>query len=694
MAQQLQTISIEAAGFGGINTQDSPTSIDASFARKANNCIIDKFGRIGSRKGCKKLTSVEPTTSLLPVSSMFEFIDPDGNDIFLMAHNRHIYSYRLGDEEVTKETQTSSPINFPADYSITTDNWKIVSLQDHAFFFSRDQEPLIWYDNNGTYALQPFSDHAHATGNIPYANEVLAAYGRLWAADVTGSKATVYWSDLLNGHAWSGGTSGALDLTTVWNTGHDEITALAAHNGFLIIFGRHSIVIYSGAESPANMVLEDVIEGIGCIERDSVQNTGSDIIFLSANGLRSLGRTIQEKSVAIGDLSANIRDDLLASLDRNTDVVKSIYSPKDGFYLLSIPDEDIVYCFDLKQRLPNGSAKVTTWSQIRPYGFCLDRNNNLYLGRFGGFNIYDGYTDSDNDNISANDTHTYNLEYESNPMDFGNPSNLKFLKKFETSVIGNVGENSVLSWYYDYDPSTQKTRTFSPPDAEPTAQEFSGSPDSIREGLEQLGNNWFPYPVSDVEFEEQGDDGERSAHISGTANIYSSLNNQLSNGVEYVLTYTVDNADLDIDGNATNGRVKAKIGFSASGTGGDAFDFGAKTSGGYSHLFTPTVNSNNYLVFEGQDVGQTVSISRPEIRQVSKFSLNFTDGYSGAEFSAPLNETGYTGSEYSSGLLVQTPSTQGSGSGKVVTIGLKAIIDGSPYSIQRIDIQVLLGRAR
>ncbi len=132
----------------------------------------------------------------------------------------------------------------------------------------------------------------------------------------------------------------------------------------------------------------------------------------------------------------------------------------------------------------------------------------------------------------------------------------------------------------------------------------------------------------------------------------------------------------------------------SNASGGDEFDFGAKTSGGYSHLFTPTTNNNNYLVFEGQDVGQTVSISRPEIREVSKFSLDFTDGYSGAEFSAPLNETGYTGAEYSSGLLVQTPSTQGSGSGKVVTIGLKAIIDGSPYSIQRIDVQVLLGRAR
>ena len=100
MAQQLQTISIEAAGFGGINTQDSPTSIDTSFARKANNCIIDKFGRIGARKGTRKIDSIDATTGLAPVVSAFEFIDPNGDDIFLLSHNNKVYSHELGGETV------------------------------------------------------------------------------------------------------------------------------------------------------------------------------------------------------------------------------------------------------------------------------------------------------------------------------------------------------------------------------------------------------------------------------------------------------------------------------------------------------------------------------------------------------------------------------------------------------------------
>lgn len=51
MAKQLQSIAIQAPGFFGLNTQDSPTSLSEQFALVADNCVIDQFGRIGARKG-------------------------------------------------------------------------------------------------------------------------------------------------------------------------------------------------------------------------------------------------------------------------------------------------------------------------------------------------------------------------------------------------------------------------------------------------------------------------------------------------------------------------------------------------------------------------------------------------------------------------------------------------------------------
>jgi hypothetical protein len=129
---------------------------------------------------------------------------------------------------------------------------------------------------------------ANGMTSAKYGNEVLAAFGRLWTADFSADKSTIYWSDLLQGHIWTGGSSGNIDISTVWPDGYDEIVALAAHNDKLIIFGKHSIVLYAGATSPASMTLEDTVSGVGCVDRDTVQYTGTDVLFLSHTGLKEL----------------------------------------------------------------------------------------------------------------------------------------------------------------------------------------------------------------------------------------------------------------------------------------------------------------------------------------------------------------------------------------------------------------------
>ena len=43
------------------------------------------------------------------------------------------------------------------------------------------------------------------------------------------------------------------------------------------------------------MTLADTISGVGCVGRDTVQSTGTDLIFMSHMGLKSFGRTVQRK---------------------------------------------------------------------------------------------------------------------------------------------------------------------------------------------------------------------------------------------------------------------------------------------------------------------------------------------------------------------------------------------------------------
>jgi len=526
MAQQLQTVSIKAAGFSGLNTEDSPVTIDPSFAEVAENAIIDKYGRIATRKGIVPVsTTGYEVFNKQPVKSLFEFVDYNGVKTLVSTGNNKIVT---GTISLTDQT--------PVGTTITDDNWKIVSLANKCYMFQREHEPLVMTLNGGgAITVEELNGSQHSNGTAPQANEVIAAYGKLWAADVAGNKRTVYWSDTLIGGHWSGGASGSLDLTNVFPNGYDEIVALSAHNGFLVIFCRNCILIYSGAESPATMVLSDVIKGIGCIERDSVQNTGTDVLFLSNEGVRGLGRTIQEKSSPIGNISKNVRTDLIKAVKEHRGSLKSVYSPQDAFYLLSFPEDNIVYCFDLKGLLPDGSARVTTWATVVPQSMFVLSDDSLYFGfqvntNHSGIFKYTGYKD----NLDPDDDSILGIiifRYESTAMDFGRSANLKFLKKFEATVVGNAGEQSGLIWYWDYN--------------------------------KNITNNY------------------------------------------------------------------------------------------------------NYLPFEGE----------------------VTEGeYGISEYN--------TTSEYTTGIYVQTPSVNATGSGKVLQIGLNAFVLGKPYSIQSIDISVLLGRTK
>ena len=434
MAQQRQNIYIAAPGFKGLNTQDSPVTQDPAFASVAENAVIDKFGRIAARKGIKKITSsATPLGSSSGIEAVFEFCARDGTKTVFSAGNNKIFT----------GTSTLSEVTLPGGYSITANNWKIVSFNNDVYFFQSGHAALM--SVAGSTTLTAVADGAHVA---PAANEVLASFGRLWAADVANNSYTVYWSDLLDGDDWHGGSAGSLDITTVWPTGYDEIVALQEFNNFLVIFGKRSILIYSGASSPSSMTLSDTITGIGCIARDSIQAIGTDLIFLSDSGLRSLGRVIQEKSNPIGNVSKNVRDTLMASVTSETGIIKSVYSPEESFYLLLLPTSSEVYVFDMRGTLEDGSYRATTWKDVSLLCGIRTAGGLLYLGSSKGINQYDGFLD---------DTATYTIKYFTNPMSFGDPSKIKMLKEISFTVIGGSESQVIGNWAYDYreDYSTQ-----------------------------------------------------------------------------------------------------------------------------------------------------------------------------------------------------------------------------------------------
>jgi len=434
MAQELQSINLVAPAFKGVNTEDSPLAQDPSFAEIADNAVIDKRGRIAARKGHSVLTTDKTALGSGTVRVIKEFARSVGSNVILSAGNNKIFT---GTTTLTDAT--------PGGYTITADNWKIVNFNEKAYLFQASQAPLV-YDGTSVVRL----DSVAGAAGVVQGNEVLSAFGRLWVTGVSSNPSVIYWSDLLIGHDYSGGTSGSIDISKVWPDGYDEIVSLAAHNNLLIIFGKHSIIVYEGAASPASMTLSDTVAGIGCVNRDTVQYTGTDVLFLSNTGLKSFGRTIQEKSMPISSLSGNISKDIIAALQNETEFFRSVYSPEEGFYLLTFVGQDVTYCFDVRGTLENGSYRVTRWPSTSFTSFTRLDDGTLYVGTTAGISTYTGYSDNGTG---------YRFKYYSPSLTFGDSARIKILKKLKPTLVGANSSVVFMKWAYDFD-TTYATAEF------------------------------------------------------------------------------------------------------------------------------------------------------------------------------------------------------------------------------------------
>jgi hypothetical protein len=549
--KQIKTATIAAPGFLGLNTQESSIQLSSGYALKAQNCVIDRYGRIGARRGWTPVNSAVNTDlgAANAVEFIFEMIDGGGNQT-ISAGNNKLFT---GTTTMTTKTVRTQANTADVSYTITGNNWQAAALPygdgadaiSHAYMVQTGHPVLVYHNlptpgTGATFSVTTVSSgaitavsvtaagsgygvgdvltmsggsgsgakltvatlsgtgvatvtistagtgytagnsltstvttvtnaHTHSgsfgfqqlgdVGTLPTGysiadfkpNCVLAAYGRIWMADIVGDRQTVYFSRLLDGSDFQGGDSGSLSINSVFPN-NDQIVALAAHNGFLIIFGRNNIAIYSNPIDVTLLALADYIPNVGCIARDSVQNTGTDILFLSDSGVRSLQRVIQEKSLPMRDVSKNVRDDLIAAVSSETaSTIKSVYYDRDAFYLLTLPATRVTYCFDMRGALQDGSARVTIWDALDPKALFVNQAKELLLGKPGYIGKYFGHLDN---------ASTYRLQYYTNYFDFGSPTALKVLKKIGFVVIGGSGDAVAIKWGFDYKESySSETKT-------------------------------------------------------------------------------------------------------------------------------------------------------------------------------------------------------------------------------------------
>ncbi len=278
------------------------------------------------------------------------------------------------------------------------------------------------------------------------------AAAAIWAIDST--KQLLKYSALLDETLWDEADGGGeVDLKLLWTQGTDEGVAVAAFGSTLVLFGRRHILLFtdgSGSDrglDPSTMYVYDTIEGQGCAARDSVQTIGEgDLMWLGQTGIRSIGRVLQEQASEIADASENNQSYVIeTALDASVDSteIRSVYSPENKFYLLTLPDASNTFCVDMRKQLEDGSHRMTEWTGFTPGALLRRVSGDLLFGFSGVVGKYDGYND--------NDTLTYRFVFRSGWLDQGeNNAILKMPKRMKVLAYSPAAATVTLKWFLDF----------------------------------------------------------------------------------------------------------------------------------------------------------------------------------------------------------------------------------------------------
>jgi len=533
MAKALSFQPLTNYGVNGLNTQNNPSTLDSTWLTAADNIVLRESGRISFRKGFKQKVVPSGTaigsmiehndqgtnkifashgTSIYTIdftapnaafqtanidvrhtvsgsSGDWQFVNfnnrlhcfhsgvvpqrYDGASDSLERWSAHVNATAINDGSDIDDSQTTitvdSTIGFPPNGKILIGT-EIISYTE--------KTPTVFggcgRGADDTTEAAHLDDAAVTTATKPAGVTTfdpscgMGFYGKLWCGGITEAKDVIYYSVLLDGDDWTGSGSGYIDLKTVWGT--DEIVAIAPFYGQLIIFGKNNIVVYDNPRSGGTLTLNEVIKGIGCVSRDTVQAIADDLVFLSETGLRSLARTTEKDKLPMQDLSIVVKDTLIRNITQSTNV-KSVYVVNEGVYIMSFVDNNINYVFDFKHRTPANTPRVTTWS------FDGDREpasmvyTVLYSGllvgqKDGGIAGYEGYHDSDLswDSGAVYTTFPYVSDISSIWIPLGQTVTASLLKRMILVLEGGSGAVLSLKWYKDFsaEPSTVTTILLNP----------------------------------------------------------------------------------------------------------------------------------------------------------------------------------------------------------------------------------------
>jgi hypothetical protein len=437
MAKQLATVDLVAPGIRGLNREARNRLLPPEYATLCTNFRLNKDGLLSSRKGQTDQTSTA-ITATPNVETLHEYIDSAGTSEILVG-----WDGGIGNNIDNPEGNDVS-----GSLVDTSGTWWMQNFNDKCLAFQDGQKLAV-------YTGTTFATVTEGSGTAPSSGIAAAIFGRVYQVDDTDGGNILY-CGLLDETDWGGTSSGNIDLNKVWIAGQDRVTAIAAFNGSIVVFGiNHIVFIVDGTGSelgldPSAAYVADVIAGTGCVDQNTVQHVGeSDLIFLSPNGIQSLQRIISSKSNPVTTLSRAIDSDLLTAYRNETaGQIRSAFSQDEGLYVITFPDAGKTYAFDIrrKYRTEDGThelAPVFEWT-LAPTSWVAKEDGTLLMGGAGSIYSYDGNTDAASATIDV----VYDSPWLELGEEFGN--RLKILKKIGATIFTSLDGSVVYRWAKDF----------------------------------------------------------------------------------------------------------------------------------------------------------------------------------------------------------------------------------------------------
>ena len=159
-----------------------------------------------------------------------------------------------------------------------------------------------------------------------------------------------------------------------------DITGLVVFRDQLIIFSQQRITKLVG-NTISDFVLQPITINIGCVDTDTIQEIGSDVMFLGPDGLRLLSATDRNNDFDLAVVSKPIQSEMTAFISASTSFASVVIRQKSQYRILGYNDniKDDASLGVLGTQMSGDQTGVLSWAELR--GFRAYVADSDYFGR-------------------------------------------------------------------------------------------------------------------------------------------------------------------------------------------------------------------------------------------------------------------------------------------------------------------------